>query len=309
MKIKYSIIVPFYNEEKNILNLHKEIQNMKKKNKLNAELIYVNDGSTDNTENILSTLRTKYIHIINLTRNFGQTAAIQAGIDKSIGDIIILLDGDGQNDPNDIPKLINKLKEGYDVVSGWRKNRKDTYLTRILPSKIANKIISNLSGVKLNDYGCSLKIYNKNIIKMIRLYGDMHRFIPIYANWMGGKIIELPVNHRKRNFGYSKYNINRTVQVLLDLIFIVFFNKFLTKPIQAFGMVGLFLFLISIIVFIYSIILKFFYGVSFVSTPLLLITCMFFIVSIVIICMGILAELIIRTYFESQNKNIYFKKD
>lgn len=302
-----SVIAPFYNEEDNIQPLHDELSQACEALSCDYELIYVDDGSSDMTLSRLKDIaeNNSKVKLVPLIRNFGQTAAMQAGFDAAEGDVIVALDGDGQNDPADIPRLLEKLDEGYDVVSGWRKFRKDKALSRRLPSVIANSLISKLSGVHLNDYGCSLKAYRKSSIKNVRLYGDMHRFIPIYSKWQGGKITEMAVNHRARTAGVSKYGINRVFKVVLDLLLIMFFDKFLTKPIHAFGGASLVSFGLAGLVGIWALWLKFFHAISFVSTPLPLLVVMLLITSIITLLMGILAELVVRTYFESQDKKTY----
>lgn len=302
-----SVIIPFYNEEPNVINVHDELLACMLNFGRPFELVYIDDGSTDKTAEKLMEISNSCAHLnfIQLNRNYGQTAALQAGIDNSRGDIIIVLDGDGQNDPADIPKLISKLKDGFDVVSGWRKNRKDNRLLRILPSKLANHLISQISGVKLHDYGCSLKAYRKILLEEIKFYGDMHRFIPIYVNWNGGKVSEVVVNHRPRVFGQSKYGLNRIFKVLLDLALIKFFDKYLTKPLQFFGKFSFMLLFLAISVAIWSIWLRIFDDISFIKTPLPLLFVTLFSTSIISFLLGITSELTIRTYFESQSKKIY----
>ncbi len=305
---KISVIVPFYNEEGAIIKLYQAIKQVISSM---DEMVFVNDGSKDNTKSILNEIakNDSSVKVIHLARNYGQTAAMTAAIDYASGDIIIAMDGDFQNDPNDIPKLVAKINEGYDVVSGWRKNRQDKTLSRKLPSKIANKIISWISGVKLNDYGCSLKAYRREIIKSVRLYGEMHRFIPIFAAWFGAKVTEVPVNHFARITGVSKYGINRTFKVILDLIVVKFLSKYLSKPIYIMGGVGLFFIIIGMICAIWACVLKFNFGIFFVQTPLPLM-CMFsMFMGFIAILIGLLSEMISRTYFESQDKKSYFIRD
>lgn len=301
-----SIIVPLYNEKSNLDELFSEIYQSIKILPFLYEIIAVNDGSNDGSDKILEEIATRYDHVkvIHFRRNFGQTAALSAGFDHAKGDIIIPLDSDLQNDPKDIAKLIAKLEEGYDVVSGWRKNRKDSAIKRNFLSKIANKIISIVSGVKLNDYGCTLKAYRKSALEGVKLYGEMHRFIPIYAHLIGAKVTEIVVNHRKRVHGESKYGMNRIYKTMLDLMVVTFIAKYLRKPIYLFGGIGLILLLGSCLVALWAVYLKF-TGISFVRTPLPLFSVMTFILGIVCILMGIMSEMIIRTYFESQDKKAY----
>lgn len=303
-----SIIIPIYNELENILILYNDICKVfKKLPSRRYEIIFINDGSHDGSTDVLRQLASSdsNIKLINFRKNFGQTAAMSAGIEYANGDIIIPMDADNQNDPQDIPRLILKLEEGFDVVSGWRKYRKDKSFSRILPSKIANWCISKISGVKLHDYGCSLKAYRREIIKGVKLYGEMHRFIPIYAFWQGGKIAELPVNHHPRKFGKSKYGIGRTFSVISDLLLIKFFEKFATKPIHLIGGFGLINFLLGFITFVTMIYYKFWGGKTFVETPLPQLVVMFFMIGILAIFMGFISEILMRTYYESQSKQTY----
>ncbi len=305
-----SIIIPVYNESENIILLYESIKKTIEKINLNSEIIFINDGSKDNTEDILSQLAKKdnRISVINFKRNFGQTAALMAGIDAAKGEILIPMDGDLQNDPSDISNLLAKLNEGYDVVSGWRKDRHDS-LIRVFPSKVANFLISRISGVHLHDYGCSLKAYRKDVIKDIRLYGEMHRFIPIYASWQGGKIAEIPVIHHARTYGVSKYGMNRIAKVMLDLIVVKFMANYSNKPIYIFGGVGLVSTFFSFLSLILALCLKIFNGTSLIQTPLPLLSVLFLVIGIMTILMGLLAEIIMRTYYESQGKSIYLVKN
>ncbi|MBU0600352.1 glycosyltransferase family 2 protein [bacterium] len=311
LKVNISVIVPVYNEENNLLKFNEEVTAVLSKLNKIWEIIYINDGSDDESEKILSSIavQDQHIKVINFRRNFGQTAALSAGINLSKGEIIIPIDADLQNDPRDIPKLLEKIEKGYDVVSGWRKNRKDKFFSKRLPSMIANKLISVVTGVRLHDYGCTLKAYKREVIKDIKLYGEMHRFIPVYTSWMGGKIEEIIVNHRPRVHGRSKYGIIRTFKVLLDLITIKFLSSYAAKPLYLFGGWGL-LFLCSGFMFLIILILdKFLYGVSMIRSPLLLLSSMLVILSFQFFLIGLLAEIMIRTYHEAQNKNTYTIKD
>jgi len=306
-----SIIVPVYNEQDNIFPLHERINAALEYAEGSYEVLFVNDGSTDATQANLRTVAEKdhRFKIVNFRRNFGQTAAMMAGIDFASGDVIIGLDGDLQNDPADIPMLLDKLAEGYDVVSGWRRNRKDTAFRRNLPSRIANWLISGISGVKLHDYGCTLKAYRKDTMKGVRLYGEMHRFIPIYAAWQGGKVTEIPVNHLPRIHGDSKYGLERIVKVVLDLMVVKFLASYATKPIYVFGGFGLLSIAVSFASVVWALYLKFFESKSFISTPVPLLAVLAFITGVMSILMGLIAEIIMRTYYESQGKPVYLVKD
>jgi glycosyltransferase involved in cell wall biosynthesis len=306
-----SIIIPIFNEVDNIELLWTQLIPQLKLLNQKFEVIFVNDGSRDGSEKILLNLAKKYkdCKVVNLKRNYGQTAAMMAGFEFSRGDIVVPMDGDLQNDPSDIGPLIAKLNEGFDVVSGWRKNRQDEAIRRNFLSRVANLLISKISGVHLHDYGCTLKAYRKEIVDEIRLYGEMHRFIPIYASWLGAKVSELPVKHHKRLHGYSKYGVERVFKVVLDLLVVKFFSRYATKPIYIFGGFGLSIILISFLTSSWAIYLKLFNGISLIQTPLPLISLSLFITGILAILMGLLAEIVIRTYYESQDKSIYLVKD
>jgi dolichol-phosphate mannosyltransferase len=243
--------------------------------------------------------------VIELWRNYGQPAAMMAGIDHARGRILMGLDGDGQNDPADFKRLLQKLDEGFDVVSGWRQKREDRWLTRRVPSQLANWLISRVSGVKLHDYGCSLKAYRREILDGVKLYGEMHRFIPIYAVWQGAKIVELPVQHHPRRAGKSKYGLGRAFKVVLDLLVVQFLNKYLTKPIYVFGGFGLFAVVLAVVAGIAAVWLKLASGVALVQTPLPLVAVMSVMIGVASILMGLLAEIVVRVYFEAQTKDIY----
>ena len=304
----FSIIIPIYNEEDNIIKLSESI--LSSLSNLDYEVIFINDGSTDNSENRIEELTKKYsnISLINLRRNYGQTAAMQAGFDHSNGDIVIPMDGDMQNDPNDIPKLIQKINEGYDVVSGWRKERLDKKYTRIIPSKIANHLISKISGLHLHDYGCTLKAYKKEVLNDIKLYGEMHRFIPIYASWEGAKVTEIPVIHHARTAGKTKYGLSRIPKVILDILVIRFFDKSLDRPIHLFGKFGLFMFFLAFVLSILALFLKIFMNISFILTPLPLLVVFFSMSGLLCIFIGLLAEIQSRIYFESIGRPAYLIK-
>ncbi len=306
-----SVIIPVYNEEKNIAPLHSETRKVLDGMGQPYEIIFVNDGSSDNTLEELKKTRQSGpgTRIIDLNRNFGQTAAIMAGFDASKGDIVITMDGDMQNDPHDIPRLIEKLNSGYDLISGWRKKRKDSLLLRVLPSKIANRMISAVLKVPLHDYGCTLKAYRRGAIKDIRLYGEMHRFIPAIASWQGAKIAELEVNHRPRKYGKTKYGLNRTVKVLLDLLLLSFLSEYSTNPVRFFGGLGLISAGVGSLAFLVMILMKLFGHVDMTGNPLLILSVLFFLVSVQLILMGFLGEINIRTYYESQNKKTYYIRE
>jgi glycosyltransferase involved in cell wall biosynthesis len=306
-----SVLIPVYNEEGNLSLLHDKLDVVLKKTKKAYEIIFVDDGSSDGTLEILLDLKEKNPNqkVVSFSRNFGQTAALSAGIDFSKGDIIIPMDGDLQNDPEDILPLLQKIEEGYDVVSGWRKGRKDPFLTRRLPSMIANKIISWIGGVHLHDYGCTLKAYRRDILKNIRLYGEMHRFIPIYAQWIGARVSEIPVRHFPRRSGASKYGMSRVVKVILDLMVVKFLLSYSQKPIYVFGGMGLLMILGSLFSGGYAIYLKLFKEVSFILTPLPLLCVLLLMLGFLSILMGFLAEILTRTYYESQGKPTYQIKE
>jgi glycosyltransferase involved in cell wall biosynthesis len=274
-------------------------------------VIAVNDGSQDGSLEVLRQ-RAKlhaWIKIVSFRRNCGQTAAIQAGIDYASGDIIITIDADLQNDPGDIPRLLEKLAEGYDVVSGWRKDRQDSTIRRNLVSRIANRIISRISGVPLHDYGCTLKAYRSDVVKQVRLYGEMHRFIPIYATWLGARVTELPVNHHPRKFGKSNYGLERIVKVILDLLVVKFLDRYYIKPIYVFGGVGIMCILASFMVVAVMLWLKYFENVSMILTPLPMLAGTAFILGFICILLGLIAEMLVRTYFESQDRRAYYVRE
>ncbi len=301
-----SIVIPVYNESESIPLLIKEILKIMSSDKLNFEMLIINDGSSDNTLQVLNdlSLGIKELKVINLRKNYGQTAAMAAGFDHSQGQIIITLDGDLQNDPNDIPKLISNINEGYDLVCGWRIKRKDKLINRRIPSKIANKLIGKVTGVHLHDYGCSLKAFKKEIIKDIKLYGELHRFLPVLANIEGAKIKEIKVNHRHRKYGKSKYGIDRTFRVLMDLLTVWFMNKFLTRPMYVFGFIGIVSILSSIFISAYLVIVKIL-GENIGTRPLLMFALILGIAGVQLFSFGLLGELLIRTYHESQRRPIY----
>ena len=302
-----SLFLPVLNEEDNLRPMHARIREALSELGKTAEVIYVDDGSTDKSLQILREIAADdpRVRVISLRRNYGQTAAMSAGIDAAKGEILIPMDADLQNDPKDIARLLDKLNEGYDVVSGWRKNRKDKLIMRKIPSNIANRIISWIGGVPLHDYGCSLKAYRREVIQDVRLYGEMHRFIPIYASWAGARVTEIPVDHHARTMGKSKYGISRTLKVVFDLMTIKFMASYQTKPIYVFGTFGMIAFFLSIIAGVWAFVLKFIYGISFILTPLPVIAIVLLAISMQFFLMGLLAEMLVRTYHESQDKAIY----
>ncbi len=302
-----SIVVPFYNEEENIKDVYQAIKKLLANIELQYEIIFVDDGSIDKTYVYMEEIANQDQHVkaIKFKFNCGQTAAMQAGFDMAQNDVVIPMDGDMQNDPADIPKLLEKIDEGYDVVSGWRKDRKDSFINRKLPSIIANKIISIIGKVPLHDYGCSLKAYRRDSIVNITLYGEMHRFIPIYASWYGARVTEIPVNHYPRSKGKSKYGISRTFKVLLDLITIKFLGQYSTKPNHFFGGIGLLSFFIAFLGGLYVIYNQIFTPKDIINSPVFHFSIMCFLVGAQFIIMGLLGEILIRTYHESQNKRPY----
>ncbi|MFN8400607.1 MAG: glycosyltransferase family 2 protein [Anaerolineales bacterium] len=303
-----SLIIPVYNEQDNLPMLFDALYGTMNSLGKTWEVIFVDDGSRDNSLSVLQEYAQKdtdHVRVISFRRNFGQTAAIAAGLDYSQGDIIILLDADMQNDPADIPMLLAKLDEGYDLVSGWRKQRKDNAVTRNFPSMMANKLISRVTGVELHDYGCTLKAYRRPVLEGFRLYGEMHRFIPVFANSVGARITEVVVNHHPRRFGKTKYGLERTVKVVLDLFTVKFLVSFSSKPIYLFGGAGLGLMAISAMIMIYLFIRRIFFLVGVTGSPLFQTSTMLFILGFQSMLMGLIAELLARTYHESQRKTTY----
>ncbi len=306
-----SIVIPIYNEVGNLPELQRRLISELEPLGNPFEVVLVNDGSSDGSEACLGDIAAndQRFRVVNLRRNFGQTAAMMAGIDHASGDIIIPMDGDLQNDPADIVRLLDKLDEGFDVVSGWRKDRKDARMSRNLPSRIANRLISRISGVKLHDYGCSLKAYRRSVIKDVKLYGEMHRFVPIYATWEGARVTEIPVTHHPRLHGESKYGLERAFKVVLDLVVVKFLALYATKPMYVFGGFGLFCIGGGLLIGLYASYLKLFEGVSLIQTPLPLLAAMGFSTGIMSVLMGLLAELVMRTYYESQGKSVYLVRN
>ena len=305
------MLIPIYNEEKNIPILFEHLFKVLDQLSYEFEVVAVNDGSRDGSLAQLREVanRRSELKIVDFRRNYGQTAAIMAAIDYASGDILISMDADLQNDPEDIPRLIDRMSDGYDVVSGWRKDRQDAAIRRNFVSRIANRLISSVSGVRLHDYGCTLKAYRSDVVKGVRLYGEMHRFVPIYASWMGAKITELPVQHHARRFGASNYGLERTIKVVLDLIVVMFLHRYFMKPIYIFGGFGALSFVVSAISFVSMLYLKFAQGVSLILTPLPLLTALTFMVGFISILLGLLAEMLVRIYFESQGRAAYLVRE
>lgn len=302
-----SVLLPVYNEEDSLELQYGAVVRALSGLKKNYEIIFVNDGSSDRSPEILKSIAAKdrKVKVVNFRRNFGQTAAMAAGIDFSSGEILVFMDSDLQNEPEDIMKLLNKIEEGYDVVSGWRMNRQDKLISRKIPSRIANWLISRVTGVPLHDLGCSLKAYRGDVLRQVNLYGEMHRFIPVHASWIGAKITEVPVGHHARQFGESKYGIKRTFKVLLDLVTVKFMGSYSTKPIYVFGGTGFVVLLFGFLSGIAVILMKIFLNQSMTRNPLLLLTVMLIIIGVLFIQMGVMAEIMIRTYHESQKMPPY----
>lgn len=303
-----SIVVPVYNEYDNLRLLYQALVSMAAKLTKTWEVILVDDGSKDDSLSLLEALAaedSEHVRVVALRRNFGQTAAIAAGIDHSTGDIVVLMDADMQNDPADIPMMLAKIDEGFDVVSGWRVRRKDTFLTRTLPSRMANWVISTVTGVRLHDYGCTLKAYRREVITSFRLYGEMHRFIPVYAKTVGARIVEVHVNHHPRKFGKTKYGLERTLKVMLDLVTVKFLSSYANKPIYLFGGAGIILIVLSTLVLSFLFVRRIFFQISPFDSPLFPTSTMVAIMGFQSILMGLIAELQVRTYHESQGKPTY----
>lgn len=305
-RIDVTVIIPVLNEEASIPQLHAELHATMGSLGRPFELLFIDDGSTDDSFLALKALaaRDPATHVIRFRRRFGQTAAMAAGIDHARGEVIVIIDADLQNDPADIPRLLSKLDEGYDIVSGWRIQRKDSFLNRRLPSILANKLISKLSGIRLHDYGCTLKAYRATVLKSVRLYGEMHRFIPALASWLGVEVAEVPVNHRPRIHGKSKYDLTRAIRVVLDLINVKFLLTYSTRPIQVFGFFGLLAFGLAMVGLVTVAVLRI-HGVDITGNPLFLLSIMLLLMGMQFVTMGLLGEISIRTYHETQDKRIY----
>ena len=302
-----SIVIPVYNEADNIEKTYRSLAGALEDRHSGYEVVFVDDGSTDTTREHLRRLahEDERVKLVELARNFGQTAATMAGLDSASGKVIVVMDGDGQLDGSDVPHLVRKLDEGYDVVSGWRYKRKDKAITRKFPSWVANRLMSWATGVRLHDYGCSLKAYRSWVVEEVHLYGEMHRFIPVYAAAAGARIAEVPVAHYPRTAGKSKYGLERVFKVLLDLMVVVFLHRFLTRPIYIFGGFGFFCLAASLLTGLLAVYLRLVEGISFILTPLPLATVTLFLVGFISILLGLVAELLSRTYFESQGKRPY----
>lgn len=306
-QLDLSIVVPIYNEAESVKTLIQAIADAVAPTRLEYEIICVDDGSKDGTTKILTDLARKRADLkaVILRRNYGQTAAMAAGFESAAAKVIITLDGDLQNDPADIPMLLDKLDEGYDLVSGWRKNRQDAALTRLLPSKIANIIIAKVTGVKLHDYGCSLKAYRAELIADMNLYGELHRFLPALAYIEGARIAEVPVRHHPRKFGQSKYGLGRTIRVVMDLMTVFFMKKFLTRPMHVFGLGGVISLATGIAMGVYLTMIKFFFDQNIGDRPLLILAVLLILTGVQLFCFGLVTELLMRTYHESQRRPIY----
>jgi glycosyltransferase involved in cell wall biosynthesis len=307
---RLSLFLPVYNEEENLPAMHRKILEAMDKLGQSFEVIYVDDGSSDKSFALLREIAAddSRVRVIGFRRNYGQTAAMAAGIDAARGEILIPMDADLQNDPADVARLLEKLDEGYDVVSGWRASRQDAFLTRTLPSRIANGLISKIGGVPLHDYGCSLKAYRRDVLKDVNLYGEMHRFIPIYASWAGARVTEIPVTHHPRIAGQSKYGLSRLIKVIFDLVTIKFMSRYITKPLYVFGSAGLLAFGFSAFATLLACVMKFLdwpHHADFIQTPLPVLAMVMLVLGIQLFLMGLIAEMSVRTYHESQGKPIY----
>jgi len=309
--MEVSVVIPVFNEEANIEPLCFQLKETLESLGKSYEIIVVDDGSTDGSFDILKGLceADPSLKVIRLRRNFGQTAAFSAGFDQAEGDVVVTLDADLQNDPADIPLLLTKVEEGYDIVSGWRKSRQDPFLTRRFPSMVANSLISGVTGVKLHDYGCSLKAYRRDVVKNIDLYGELHRFIPALASWMGITLAEVPVTHHPRRFGESKYGLSRTIRVILDLLTVRFLLSYSTRPVHIFGSLGMLAAFLGSIIVAYLGFVRLVLQQSVADRPLLLLGILLVVVGVQLITMGLLGELVVRTYHEARKKRIYVVRE
>jgi glycosyltransferase involved in cell wall biosynthesis len=309
--VAFSVVIPVYNEEDNVRPLLTSLRDVMETLGQPYELIVVDDGSTDRTHPRLRdlTVELSALRVVRLRTNFGQTAALAAGFDGARGDLVITMDGDGQNDPADVPRLLDKLKDGYDVVSGWRQTRQDALWSRRVPSQLANVLISWITGVHLHDYGCALKVYRREILQDVALYGEMHRFLPALCRWVGATIGELPVGHFPRRRGVSKYGLGRMVRVLLDLLTVKFLMSYWTRPIQIFGLLGLVLGGLGIGLGALLSYQKIFHGIGLGNRPLLLLAVLLVLVGFQFVSIGLLGEMLVRTYHESQRKPVYTVRD
>ena len=306
--MRVSLVIPVYNESESLPLLHQAVHAAMKDVAGEWEAVLVDDGSSDDSLAVLERLAAEdpaHVRVVVLRRNFGQTAAIAAGIDHARGEIIVLLDADLQNDPADIPMMLGKLDEGYDVVSGWRHKRQDAFVTRTLPSRLANGLISWVTGVKLHDYGCTLKAYRREVLTGFRLYGEMHRFIPVYAHSVGARIVEVKVNHHPRRYGRTKYGLERTVKVLLDLFTVKFLLSYAKKPIYLFGGTGILFFGVGLLGILFLVMRKLIDGTGITTSPIFILSIMVAVLGFQSILMGLIAELLVRTYHEAQGKPIY----
>lgn len=302
-----SVVIPLYNESENIPVLYEQLSAVMSKLDRSYEILVVDDGSRDDSYELLKALHKKdeHVRVIRFRRNFGQTAAFAAGFEHARGDVIVTMDADLQNDPSDIPRLLEKIDEGYDVVSGWRVDRKDPFLSRRLPSMIANRLISETTSVRLHDYGCSLKAYRAEVAKSVNLYGELHRFIPAIASWMGTRIAEIPVNHRARRFGKSKYGISRTIRVFLDMLTVRFLLSYSTRPLHVFGTFGLLTSALGFVLAAYLTFSKVFLGQNIGNRPLLMLAVLLIVIGVQMVTMGLLGEMVSRIYHEASGKRIY----
>ncbi|MBX6422925.1 glycosyltransferase family 2 protein [Thermosulfurimonas sp. F29] len=307
MEPAVSIVIPAYNEEEALPLLLEKLDSVIRSLPHPSEVVVVDDGSRDRTPQILKEAVKRYpwLRVFILRRNFGQSAALTCGIENARGKVIVTLDADLQNDPEDIPRLLEKIEEGYDVVSGWRRERRDPFLSRRLPSRLANWLIGRITGVKIHDYGCTLKAYRREVIQGIPIYGELHRFIPVLTDLRGAMITEIPVRHHPRRFGKSKYGISRTYRVLLDLFLMFFFQRFATRPLHFFGLVGLVLSALGFSIELYLSFLKLVYHQSIGQRPLLLLGALLLITGVNLLGTGLLAELLVRTYYEGSGRKIY----
>ena len=301
-----SILIPIFNETENIELLYDEITLAMAASRYDYEVLFIDDGSSDGSAEILENLGQKdsRVRFLQFRRNFGQTAALMAGLDNCVGDIVIPMDGDLQNDPNDIPRLLGKLEEGYDVISGWRRDRSDGIVRKFL-SRVASALLSRIFRLPLHDYGCTLKAYKRDILKNVRLYGEMHRFIPIYASWEGARVVELVVNHRPRRFGRSKYGMGRVIRVILDILLLYFLDRAFDRPIQFFGKIGVNFLLLATAIGIGTIVLRIFAEIPFIKTPLPLLVTTLGLSGILFVLLGVVAEIQIRTFFEASGRKSY----
>lgn len=303
-----SIVVPIYNEVQSVAILHEKLHKALNRLDKRWDVVFIDDGSTDGSVEAIEKLveqDAEHTRLVALRRNFGQTAAISAGIDYTEGEVVVLMDGDLQNDPEDIPNLLAEIDKGYDLVSGWRKDRKDNFITRTLPSRMANWLISRVTGVHLHDYGCTLKAYRREVLTGFRLYGEMHRFIPAYAGHVGARITEITVRHHPRKYGVTNYGLERSIKVVLDLLTVKFLSGYINKPIYLFGGTGLAMGGLGTLGLLYLLIRKFTLGTGVVSSPIFLLSALLFVLGVQALLLGLIAEMMVRTYHESQSKPIY----